>query len=62
MEAEQINKKTEITWAAVDLYLERGKVSIPDLVERTKLTATEIYSFFPDKKYDFSLQAHEFPN
>ncbi len=50
MDAEQINKKIEITWAAVELYQDKGKVSIPDLVSKTKLTATEIYQVFPNKK------------
>ncbi|MBO6794630.1 MAG: hypothetical protein JJ895_12020 [Balneolaceae bacterium] len=50
MDADHINKKIEITWAAVDLYQEHGRVSIPDLVKATKLTATEIYELFPNKK------------
>ena len=50
MDAEQINKKIEITWAAVDIYQEKGRVSIPDLVNRTKLSATEIYQLFSNKK------------
>ena len=39
--AEKINKKIEITWAAVDIYQEK-KVSIPDLVNKTNISATEI--------------------
>jgi len=50
MTAEKINTKIEITWKAVELYQKKGKVSIPDLVEATKLTASEIYSLFPNKK------------
>jgi len=50
MDAEEINKKIEITWAAVDIYQERSRITIPDLVNATKLSATEIYSLFPDKK------------
>lgn len=50
MDADQINKKIEITWAAVDIYQEKGRVSIPDLVNKTKVSATEIYQFFPNKK------------
>ena len=50
MNAEHINKKIEITWAAVDIYQEKGRVSIPDLVQATKLSATEIYEHFPNKK------------
>ena len=50
MDAEQINKKIEITWAAVEIYEEKGRVSIPDLVQSTKLSATEIYQIFPNKK------------
>ena len=50
MDAEQINKKIEITWAAVEIYEEKGRVSIPDLVRSTKLSATEIYQIFPNKK------------
>ncbi len=50
MDAEQINKKIEITWTAVDIYQEKGRVSIPDLVNKTKFSATEIYQFFPNKK------------
>lgn len=50
MDAEEINKKIEITWAAVDIYQERGRITIPDLVNATKMSATEIYSLFPDKK------------
>lgn len=50
MKAEEINKKIDITWAAVEIYQDRGRVSIPDLVAATKLSATEIYSYFPNKK------------
>lgn len=50
MDADHINKKIEITWAAVDIYQEKGRVSIPDLVQATKLSATEIYELFPNKK------------
>jgi AcrR family transcriptional regulator len=50
MDAEQINQKIEITWAAVDIYQDKGRVSIPDLVNKTKLSATEIYQLFPNKK------------
>ncbi|MCR9133930.1 MAG: TetR family transcriptional regulator C-terminal domain-containing protein [bacterium] len=50
MDADHINKKIEITWAAVDIYQEKGRVSIPDLVQTTKLSATEIYELFPNKK------------
>lgn len=50
MTAEKINTKIEITWKAVELYQKKGKVSIPDLVDTTGLTASEIYSHFPNKK------------
>ena len=50
MTAEQINSKIDITWKAVELYESKGKVSIPDLVDATGMTATEIYSVFPTKK------------
>jgi len=50
MDADQINKKIEVTWAAVDIYQDKGRVSIPDLVNKTKLSATEIYQIFPNKK------------
>jgi hypothetical protein len=50
MDADHINKKIEITWAAVDIYQDKGRVSIPDLVQATKLSATEIYELFPNKK------------
>ena len=46
MDAEKINKKIEITWAAVDIYQEKKKVSIPDLVNKTNISATEIYQLF----------------
>ena len=49
MTAEQINLKIEITWKAVELFEEKGKFSIPDLVDATGKTATEIYSHFPNK-------------
>lgn len=50
MSAENINKKIEITWAAIELYNSKKKLIIPDLVDKTGLTASEIYSFFPNKK------------
>lgn len=50
MTAEKINSKIEITWKAVELFEKKGKVSIPDLVDATGMTATEIYSSFPNKK------------
>ncbi len=50
MSAEKINTKIEITWAAVELYSEKQKLSIPDLVDKTGLSASEIYSYFPNKK------------
>ncbi len=50
MTTEKINTKIEITWKAVELYQQKGKVSIPDLVDATKLSASEIYSHFPNKK------------
>ena len=50
MDAEKINKKIEITWAAVDIYQEKKKVSIPDLVNKTNISATEIYQLFPNKQ------------
>ena len=50
MEAQDINKKIDITWAAVDIYIEQGRVSIPDLVNVTKTSASEIYVLFPNKK------------
>ncbi|RNC79309.1 MAG: TetR/AcrR family transcriptional regulator [Balneola sp.] len=49
MSAEKINKKIEITWAAVELYEAKQKLSIPDLVDKTGLSASEIYSYFPNK-------------
>ncbi|MCG8373609.1 MAG: hypothetical protein MI700_08760 [Balneolales bacterium] len=59
MKAEEINKKIEISWAAVDIYLNKGRISIPDLVEKTKLSATEIYSCFPNKK---AILAYYYPS
>lgn len=50
MTAEKINTKIEITWKAIELYEKKGKVSIPDLVDATELSASEIYSYFPNKK------------
>ena len=50
MTAEQINSKIEITWKAVELFEKNGKFSIPDLVDATRMTATEIYSHFPNNK------------
>ncbi len=50
MDADQINKKIDITWAAVEIYENKGRVSIPDLVNKTKISATEIYHLFPNKK------------
>ncbi len=50
MSAEKINKKIEITWAAVEIYGAKSKLSIPDLVDKTGLSASEIYSYFPNKK------------
>ncbi|MFV1883340.1 MAG: hypothetical protein ACMZ7B_02450 [Balneola sp.] len=50
MTAEQINSKIEITWKAVELFEKNGKVSIPDLVDATGKSATEIYSLFSNKK------------
>ena len=49
MNAEEINKKIEITWAAVQLYEDNGRISIPDLVNATGMSASEIYTLFPDK-------------
>ena len=50
MESQDISKKIDITWAAVDLYIEHGRVSIPDLVKATNSSASEIYELFPNKK------------
>ncbi len=50
MTAEQINSKIEITWKAIGLQEKNGKFTIPDLVDATGMTATEIYSHFPNKK------------
>jgi hypothetical protein len=50
MSAEKINTKIEITWKAIELYEENGKVSIPKLVDATGKTASEIYDVFPNKK------------
>lgn len=50
MSAEKINSKIEITWKAVELYEKNGKVSIPDLVNATGKSASEIYDLFPNKK------------
>lgn len=49
MSAEKINSKIEITWKAVELFEKNGKVSIPDLVNSTGKTASEIYDVFPSK-------------
>lgn len=49
MEAEEINKKIEITWKAVELFEKKGKVSISALVKETGFTSSEIYSSFPNK-------------
>lgn len=50
MTAEKLNTKIEISWKAVELYQKKGTVSIPDLVDTTGLTASQIYSHFPNKK------------
>lgn len=50
MTADTLNTKIEITWKAVELYKTKGKVSMPDLISSTGLTASEIYSYFPNKK------------
>ena len=50
MDVDQINKKLEITWTAVDIYEDKRRVSIPELVNKTNLTAGEIYELFPNKK------------
>lgn len=49
MTAEKINTKIEITWSAIALY-KNEKVSMQDLVKATKLSASQIYSYFPNKK------------
>ncbi|MEQ9264338.1 MAG: hypothetical protein RLN81_03910 [Balneolaceae bacterium] len=49
MEAEEINKKIEITWKAVELFEKKGKVSISELVKETGFTSSEIYALFPNK-------------
>lgn len=49
MEAEEINKKIEITWKAVELFEKKGKVSISELVKETGSTSSEIYTLFPNK-------------
>ena len=50
MTAEDINTKIDITWKAVGLYEEKGDFTIPELIDATGLTASQIYSYFPNKK------------
>lgn len=50
MTTEKISAKIDITWKAISLYEKKGKLTIPDLVDSTGLTATEIYDLFPNKK------------
>ena len=50
MTTDKLNTKIEITWKAVELYQTKGKVTMPDLISSTGLTASEIYSYFPNKK------------
>ena len=50
MTAEEINAKIDITWKAIGLHEEKGDFSIPELLDATGLTASELYSIFPNKK------------
>lgn len=48
MNTEELNTKIELTEAAVDLYIE-DKFSIPNLINKTGKSASEIYTIFPNK-------------
>lgn len=50
MNTDEINKKIEIAFTAAHLYGQHKKFSIPDLVEATELTASDIFELFPSKK------------
>lgn len=50
MNTEEISKKIEISWKAAEIYHSKGSVSVPQIIEATEYTATEIYQLFPNKK------------
>ncbi|MEX2478610.1 MAG: hypothetical protein WD357_09255 [Gracilimonas sp.] len=49
MNIEELNTKIELTEAAIDLYLEQN-FSLPNLIDKTGKSASEIYSLFPNKR------------
>lgn len=49
MNAEEINSKLQVTEAAVQLY-QNDRYTMSNLVDETGLTASEIYSLFPNKR------------
>lgn len=50
MNTDDINKKIEIAFTAAHLYEENNKFSIPDLIEATEMSASDIFELFPSKK------------
>jgi hypothetical protein len=49
MNTEKLNTKIELTEAAIDLYIE-NEFSLPNLIDKTGKSASEIYALFPNKK------------
>ncbi|WP_018128390.1 hypothetical protein [Balneola vulgaris] len=50
MTPESIKNKIEISYTAIDLYMSTGQVSMKNLIKETGLTASDIYTLFPEKK------------
>ncbi len=50
MNTDEINRKIEIALTAATIYEEQKKFTIPELIETTGLTASEIFDLFPSKK------------
>ena len=50
MSTENLNDKIDIALKAVELYEKKGKLNIPDLIDSTGFTASEIYTYFANKK------------
>ena len=50
MTTDQLNLKIFLCESAIDLYLENGRFTISNLIDKTELSATEIYDLFPNKK------------
>ena len=55
MTPESIKNKIEISYTAIDLYMSTGQVSMKKLIKETGLTASDIYTLFPEKKSILSL-------